>query len=282
MPQQYNSFQSMATLGDIRNINTAGDLKTATSVAGDGSGPDGRPINSSEERTITVADAGGLQEALDSELPWLINHPHVFDLGGNSYGEVVVPPYVATISPSSDGVMPFRIKNGSVTSLDFGGGVGVCECVDMSFTGTSSLHNEDTAVSAYNTYRVSLRNCTIDTGGNGMISYNGHIHCNNVEVSAGGKWGTKVKQWGRYWETGGGTSGNGDYTVDTGIASINPPDGSRMSGGIQANDTTDGGYIYDISKGIIHGPNSIVMPDTNTGDLYEVTISGGSPSISKF
>lgn len=279
MPQEFDSLSAGATLSGAHALSAVGDLQKVTDVAGSGTGPNGRPVATSSNLSL---DGSNLQSTLNSELPWIINHAVDIDMGGASAGDIRVPPYIATWKPQNPTQnAPITIRNGSMDALTATAGVGVLRCLNCEFTGTTSLHDEGTAVASYSTFWVCLVDCTINASNRAMIVYNGQIQAHNVDVSASG-WGVKLKQWGRYWETGPGTSGSASpaYDVDSGFGNMNPPGGSRMSGGINADANSDGGYVLDDTNAALHGPNSIVMADQQTGDLYRLSVDGGSPSAS--
>lgn len=242
-----------------------------------------RPMCSTEPLNVKVGGGGSynsLQSALEDALPVVLHHRVRIDVTTNLGGEdVVVPPYLAAYTePNSQGErIPVMIRGhgNSLNSITASGGVGALQIKDFRLTGTSPYDNENCAASCYHHDRMALTDCTIDTGGNAMIAYNGVVKATRTSVNAGG-WGIKVKNFGRYYESSSGTSGNCNgpaYELDNGIIFFNHRNAGHMGGNptVNASNPSDGGFVYDEGRSRLYGPNKFAVKGDN-GAMYDIGV----------
>jgi len=296
-PKQGAKFFAIDT--GVSYLGTGTDWqRIPTPTSSDGSLSTERPLVSTGSVSITVNENGGsdyrsIQAAIDNELPWLIKHEVDIRINDGSYDEdIVVPPYLANwAEPTSEGErVPIQITGdrGDPSSVRVGsamatGGVGVLQLRGMTFTRENPWDNERSAVSSYNTYRVDIVDCRIRGSENAMIAYNGELA--GVRVDVGDNdipgWGIKVKNGGRYWEFGGGTTGTVGgpaFEMDRGEIYFNHTNDGSMTGNptVNASNSSDGGFVFDEGNSRLYGPNRLAVKDIGNGEMQEIVVRNGS------
>ncbi|UPV76663.1 hypothetical protein M0R89_19215 (plasmid) [Halorussus limi] len=259
-----------------------------------------RPLTTTGSVGVTVDSGGGgdyesIQAAINNEVPWLVQHPIDIGVKGGTYDEdILLPPYMSNWAEQGDRGerIPIQItgdtnspSNVKVNSFMATGGVGVTQIRGIEFTGVSPYDDENTAFSVYNTNRVGIIDCNINTSGNAMTAYNGQICAVRVKVNGGG-WGIKVKHNGQYWESGSGVSGSVSgkaYNMDDGTIKFNHKDNGHISGNptVAADKSHDGGFVLDEGKGRLYGVNRLAVADQSDGSLHDIVVENGSVTAKK-